>query len=181
MKTMKFLTYTIFVLFLGFAISSCSSEDGTTGPAGADGTDGQDGQDGNANVQTYIFNNPTWSGVSMELVVPAITQEVLDNDQVLGYWLGNDWWTSTNGPYLYGILSDTQFLGHFAIVAHEFDGSLDNTPPTLEKVKILIIKSSNTTSTNGNGKSSIYSELEMAGVDITNYYDVCDYYGLDPE
>lgn len=181
MKTMKFLTYTIFVLFLGFAITACSGDDGDTGPAGADGIDGQDGQDGNANVQTFVFNNPTWSGSSMELVVSAITQEVLDNDQVLGYWLGGGWWTTTNGPYFYGILSDTHYLGHFAIVAHEFDGSLDTTPPTVDKVKILIIKSSSTTSTNGNGKSSIYDELDNAGIDINDYLEVCDYYGINPE
>ncbi len=181
MKTTKFLTYVIFVLFLGFAITACSGDDGDTGPAGADGIDGQDGQDGNANVQTFVFNNPTWSGSSMALAVPAITQEVLDNDQVLGYWLAGGWWKSTNGPYLTGILSDTHYSGGFAIVAHEYDGSFDNTPPTIEKLKILITKSSSTTSTNGNGKSSIYNELENAGIDINNYYDVCNYYGINPE
>ena len=193
MKTLKFLSYTVFVLFLSIAITSCSGDDGATGPAGADGTngtDGADGADGNANVQTYIFDSPNWTSNVMELNLSAITQEVWDDDLILGYLKltgANPYWYETSEHYLGGYFRDYISVGVFKIKAHNLDGSSDITPPDIEKVKIIIIESTNTSTITGNGarpvssKQRIYNELENAGVDINDYYSVCEYYGIDPE
>jgi len=195
MKTIKFLTYSVFVLLLSISISSCKGDDGAVGPAGADGidgtngTNGSDGADGNANVQTYVFNDPTW-GVEMNITIPAITQSVFDNDVVLCYVnIGTAFWypvpgSSYGNAYYY---RSYYKVGHYLIQAKDWDGSSHSNPTALSKVKIIIIESSNTTTTSGNGarpantKQQILNELENAGVDINDYQAVCDYYGIDTE
>ncbi len=191
MKTMKFLTYATFVLFLGLSISSCSEdgEDGADGAAGAVGATGANGTDGNANVQTFIFTNPTWSSNVMDLSMPAITQEVWDNDLIIGYIKltgSNPYWYETTEHYINGYFRDFISVGEFTIKAHNLDGSIDTTPPETEKVKILIIESTDTTTTDGNGrvaspKEAVYNELAAANVDVNDYYEVCAYYGINPE
>jgi hypothetical protein len=195
MKTMKFLTYATFVLFLGFAVSSCSGDDGAdgaTGPAGTagtNGTDGADGADGNANVQTFIFNNPTWvtNASHMKLYISELTQDVFNNAAVLGYIKIN----YSSYYSIPGATPDNFFrvymdLGLYTITAEDFNGNNDTTPPTVEKVKVLIIESTNTTTTDGNGRGVspqqvIYNELAEANVDVNDYYAVCAYYGINPE
>ena len=181
---MKFLTMITLTLFIGITTTSCSGDDGDTGPQGIDGTDGQDG---NANVQTFIFNNPSWSSNRMEISLTALTTDVLDNDVVLGFWLDDidEYWRGTNENYFDGYLRDFAYENRFDIKAFNNDSSFDATPPTVLKVKIIIIESNNTTTTTGNGKSSltpkqqIYNELANAGVDVNDYYAVMDYYGLE--
>ena len=180
MKTMKFFVYAVFVLSLGISFNSCKGEDGAPGPAG------QDGVDGNANVKTFIFTNPTWDSFSrIELSVPDITSDVVDNDVILGYWYDDFDWTSTNAQYWGGILRDWASVGTFTIEALEIDGTVDSTPPQVYKAKVVIIESTSTTTTSGNGKNAspkqaIYDELKSAGVNVNDYYQVCDYYGINP-
>ena len=100
--TMKLFTYALIILSL--TITSCS-KDGDTGPIGptgaqgsdgidgTDGADGIDGVDGNANVETTIFLNPTWSPSGlMTLQVPSITQDAFDYFLVLGFLREGDVW-----------------------------------------------------------------------------------------
>jgi hypothetical protein len=184
MKTIKLLTYVLFITIISLATSSCEGE---AGPAGADGVDGNDG---NANVQTYIFTSPSWDSNKMTLTLSALTSDVLTNDVVLGYWKsGLGVWYSTDAFY---VLSGLRYfrsyatLGIFNIRAYNSDNSEDATPPGVNKVKIIIIESSNTTTVSGNGRmtnpqQAVYNELENAGIDINNYYEVCNYYGINPE
>ena len=197
MKTLKFLSYATFVLFLGLAISSCTKE-GPEGPAG---------QDGNANVQTYVFNSPSWnsSGSGMYIDMSSIlTNEIIENDVILGYvknpnlsyvfpipgpiWTGSvyrNYNMIINGsPSTYPYIPEFNIL----IVSRETDGSY--TPNAnlqeMEWFKCIIIESTNTTTTNGNGrpanpKQAILDELAAANVDIHDYYAVCAYYGIDPK
>ena len=183
---MKFFSYAIFTILLGLAINSCTGPDGADGIDGADGVNGADGVDGNANVQTYVFTNPEYSGSSMPLYLSAITQEVLDNDVILSYikLSSNQIYYAVPGATGENIFRVFEFVGEVIIKVVDFDGNSDPTPPNLDKVILIIIKSSNTTTINGNGKSvspqqAVYNELEKAGIDINNYFAVCDYYNIN--
>jgi len=205
MKTIKMFTYAVLVLFIGFSINSCTGDDGATGPAGPAGTTGATGATGttgttgatgatgatgNANVQTFLFTNPTWSGSNMYLTLSALTQSVIDNDLILaylGFSSGDVYYQvpgfASGGNYQYRSWIN---VGYYRIQAVDHDGSLHASPAAVSTAKILIIKSTNTTTTTGNGRvgspqQAVINELSAAGVDINNYYEVCAYYGIDPE
>jgi len=175
---------------------SCSPEDGADGAQGAQGPAGQDGtngEDGNANVQAYIFNNPAWgsaSGMNIDMA-GILTDEVINNDAILTYVKhsstgtigvipGSVW----NGNYRdYAVfLKDSSDPNpeNITIVSLEMNGSF--TPNAnlwgIDWVKVVIIESSNTTA-KSLGKQGVFNELKAAGVDINNYNEVMDYYGLD--
>jgi hypothetical protein len=59
------------------------------------------------------------------------------------------------------------------------------TPAQASSAKIMIIESTNVTTTSGNGrpgntKDTVLQELKTAGVDVSNYLEVCAYYGIQP-
>jgi hypothetical protein len=59
------------------------------------------------------------------------------------------------------------------------------TPVNPSSAKIMIIESTNVTTVSGNGKAvtpkqKILDELQVAGVNVNNYLDVCAYYGVQP-
>jgi len=172
MKTIKLVATVFFIAMISTTISSC---------------EGEIGPEGNANVQTYIFDSPTWTSNEMIINLSALTTDVLDNDVVLGYWKdSSDDWASTNDYYWGGYLRDFAHVNEFSIRAYLDNNSDDTTPPTVAKVKIIIIDSSNTTTVSGNGRmvssqQAIHNELEQAGVDINNYNAVCNYYGINPQ
>ena len=197
MKKMKFLTY---VLFLGFAVSSCSGDDGAIGPVGPVGTDGTDG---NANVQTYVYNNPAWNGFgfAMEIdMADVLSDDILENDALMVYVKhsgvdmvanipGNVW---TPGWKNYGVnvgnsVSTDPGIFILQITSFEMDGipTLNANLQPIDWVKIIIIESINTTTTDGSRTAStqqaVYNELADAGVDVNDYYAVCAYYGINPE
>ena len=205
MKTIKFLSYSLFVLFLSISISSCSGDDGSDGATGPAGTNGQDGTDGNANVQTYVYNTPSWepSGSAMHIDMTGIlTDDVIANDAVLVYTnhttsigdriniIPGSVWNSNYRDYSI-FLRDSNDNNPFSlsIVSLEMNGSF--TPNAnlwaIKWVKVIIIESENTTTVTGNGarptssKQRVYSELENAGIDANDYYAVCEYYGINPE
>jgi hypothetical protein len=209
MKTMKFLAYATFVLFLGVAVSSCKGDDGADGQDGATGPAGpagQDGQDGNANVQTYVYNSPSWGATTSVVDIDMagiLTDDILENDVLLSYVKHENLdmvsaipgavWTGTGGyrnyPVFYGnSVSSDPGIYTFRMVSLEMDGTFTphaNLKP-VDWVKIIIIESTNTTTASGNGKAvspqqAVYNELEEAGVDVNDYYEVCAYYGIDPK
>ncbi|MBP0903245.1 hypothetical protein ACFSKN_14845 [Mariniflexile gromovii] len=165
------------IVALNFA---CSSEDGTQGP------EGPAGEDGNANVQTFVFNTSSLSGDSFILSLPEITQDVIDNDVVLGYITH---WQNYHYP-----IPGTVFNGESAVRVYIVPSqyhikfhNLNGTPYTVAAgayptTKIIIIKSSNTTiaktSSKKNSKQHILNELNQNGVDINDYNAVCNYYGI---
>ncbi len=202
MKTIKCFAYAVFVLFLGFAISSCKGDDGTDGINGIDGATGPagaDGQDGNANVQTYIYDNPIWntSGSGMFINMEDIlTTKTIDIDVILVYVKhgiyvnaipGLVWAGSVYRNYSVFFYDSNQSPPEsLLIISLELNGNVTpnaNLAP-IEWVKVIIIDSTNVTNTNGNGKSmtnskqEIYNELENAGIDINKYDEVCDYFGI---
>ncbi|MCF6367160.1 MAG: hypothetical protein L3J35_13295 [Bacteroidales bacterium] len=185
-------------------LASCEGPIGPIGTDGVDGVDGVDGTDGNANVQTYIYNNPVWgNGSGMYIDMSSVlTNEIIQNNVILGYvkhtgvsyatLIPGDVWTGlvhrnytmfVNGsPTTYSSVPEYNIM----IVSLELDGTY--TPNAdlkeMEWFKVVIIEPTNITTTEGNGKSlspkqAIYNELENAGVDINDYYQVMDYYNLE--
>ena len=189
--TISKLKYVFFLIVIaGFV--SCKGE---IGPPGADGIDGIDGTDGNANVQTYVYNNPEWGIFNrLDIHMPDIlTDDVIQNDVILGYIKvsGIPYTSPIPGKFDDFATYEVMLFGGtdnlYRVLSYESNGS--PTPNLdlyiLDWVKIIIIDSANTTTYDGNGGKSlnpqqaIYDELEEAGVNINNYYEVMDYYGLD--
>jgi len=129
---------------------SCSPEDGADGAQGIqgipgqDGTNGIDGIDGNANVQTLTFDASAMSGSSFDLVVPEITQSVMDNDVVLLYLQIGSVSYLVPGPGANGNYVTRSFLreGELLIRFLNWDGtSFSVTAGGIDEIKIIIIES----------------------------------------
>jgi len=161
---------------------------GPAGPAGADGANGADGADGNANVTTITFHGPTYTNSVMNLNVPELTQEVIDKAAILGY--------VEKGGVFYpvpGITGGEKLkvkisLNTYTISSHDrFTDAFIANPGIVTVVKLVIITTTNTKNVTGNGRIEsapqdlIYNELEGAGVDISDYEAVCEYYGISAE
>ncbi|MCF6347131.1 MAG: hypothetical protein L3J20_02370 [Flavobacteriaceae bacterium] len=174
------------IMVVSFSCSPEDGADGAQGPAGQDGTNGQDGEDGNANVQTFIFDISGVSGSSYTQSIPELTQDVIDNDVILGY--------VNRGAFQYPLpaikvqgIYDIRTLYRVGNYLMNFDLSSNGnnhniSAGDLEELKIIIIESSNTTagrSTSTSKKQNVFNELKAAGVDVNNYNEVMDYYGLD--
>lgn len=183
-KTISKTKYVLLAMLISFSFS-CSPEDGkdgAVGPAGTNGIDGADGEDGNANVQTFVFDTSSMSGGEFYLSLPELTQDVLDNDVILGY---NQ---ASNGTYYQmpgaGMLSN--YIAKPYLYSESYNIRFDNWDGTLHSisagdillVKVIIIESSSTTTGKSTSKQQIYKELNQAGVDINDYYAVCDYYSI---
>lgn len=185
-KTFKTTTYLILALLVTFSFS-CSPEDGLNGQDGATGAQGpagQNGKDGNANVQTYTFDTSSISSNVFSINFPELTQNVINNDAVLTYIKRG------NGYYIIPGISH----GHLMEVELEPNDldvyfynrhnglSLVPTVGLYELLKVVIIKSTNTNkkaSTKKNKSTDVFTQLKNANVDINNYQEVCDYFGID--
>jgi hypothetical protein len=174
MKTIKLLTYMLFITMIGLATSSCEGE---AGPAGADG---------NANVQTYTFDVSAKNGTHWNISASQLTQDVLDNDGILVYLRRSDGsyypipGTSVGDEIKVFLVSGTvQIMFYDRITG----SSLTPSVGTYTLLKLVIIESSNTTAgkMSSTSQQAVYNELENAGIDINNYYEVCNYYGINPE
>ncbi len=198
MKTMKFLTYATFVLFLGLSVSSCSEDgadgvDGADGAIGAVGATGANGTDGNANVIYSDWAAPTWAvgafyGVAVQeytYTVP-VTQDMVDHSAVLMYWknaAGYVWQlplgildSSVNLDYTYSL--NTIYLyayneANTSVAPIAFNSS--------NLFKYVIIEGSVPAGKAADSQEAVYNELTAANVDVNDYYEVCAYYGINPE
>ncbi len=172
-----------------FALASCKGE---VGPPGADGLNGTDGADGNANVITIslLETDITWTEGSylgrisnvFTLDTAVVTQDIVDHGTVLGYCnLYDDIWYAlpftwensggTNRQYVF----HSYFLNTIQLYAYQTTGLLD--PGAINEYRFLLI-TDNTVNKSVSGKQNILMQLENAGVDINDYYQVMDYYGL---
>lgn len=202
--TMKLFTYGLMIFTLVFASCSKDGEDGAIGPQGAagidgidgtdgsdgaDGADGEDGVDGNANVETTIFINPTWSAAGlMTLQVPGITQDAFDYYLILGFLKEGDVWYSANGNQAVGgYYKGFYDVGRYFIRAFDFNDVIDQTRPVIAEAKIIVIEPSNVILDNGNGKSlntalnfrkKVLADLSNAGVDIKDFNAVSKYFNI---
>jgi len=178
-------------------IVSCSAEDGedgavgqqgiagTDGINGVDGTNGADGEDGNANVSVITKDISSASGTYVDVEFSELTQDVIVNDVVLGYVKRSDSFSwhplpsiSDNLPFSIAVyLSQDYYSLDFV---DRTDGSAYTISENyLDVLKVVIIEAtSSTTGKSKNSKNVILDKLTQEGVDINNYYSVCDYYGI---
>lgn len=144
--------YVLLAFLIVFSVS-CSKEDGK---------DGAPGIAGNANVETFVFNSPSWnpsgSGLKIDLT-GIITDSILKNDVILTYVKFSDIDLVSSIPASVYVNGYRNYAVHFGnsistdpgpyklgIVSLEMDGS--HTPnANLEPVdwlKLIVIKSSKT-------------------------------------
>ncbi|QCX01707.1 collagen-like protein [Aggregatimonas sangjinii] len=165
-------------------------EQGSQGEPGQDGADGQDGEDGNANVQTFLVDLSTLDQVSfVSIPIEGLTQEVLDRDIVLAYvsyfpnstkfWaglpvLGNDTSVGLNFNIAFSISTQAAELDFIDLQTGD---QYDITLGELQEFKLAVIE---VLSTSGkSSKASILQELKNAGVDVNDYQQVANYFGLE--
>lgn len=162
---------------------------GTDGTDGTNGTDGADGANGNANVETTIFLNPTWSSAGlMTLQVPGITQDAFDYYLILGFLKeGNAWYSANGNQAVGGYYKGYYDIGRYFIRAYDFNDVVDQTRPTIAQAKIVVIEPSNVILDSGNGKSTntlsnfrknTLDNMIAAGVDINDYDAVREYFNI---
>ena len=143
-------------LIVAAGLSSCTKE----GPVGKDGKDGADGRDGNANVysteitiysQDWQNNNGIYGAGSQ---ISQITQDVIDNGTVLAY---------------YKDANNTYFAIPYGSLSYSFTTGL-----------IVFITTSQTFTQNTNiFKVVVIGGAPASSVNVNDYNDVANYYGLD--
>ncbi|WP_452221880.1 collagen-like triple helix repeat-containing protein [Lacinutrix salivirga] len=181
-KNTKYILLACIVAF-SFACSAEDGEDGAVGPAGPAGTDGTNGTDGNANVQVLTIDATSFAGSSDDVTVPELTQDVIDNDVVLGYLTDDGTnWVPVPCPFdtyqfdfsVHVTLTD----GFYSLDYGDGSGNaLSISAGDLQTLKVVIIEAT-TAAKSSNKKQHVYSELEQAGVNSNDYYAVCNYYGI---
>jgi len=187
MKTIKFLSYSLFVLFLSISISSCSGDDGADGSNGTDGATGLTGADGNANVFASDWYDITWNNTNTtfafhDQAADEITQENTDSSVVLVYVKFGDFIYNTPVAW-----NETCTIGSFFQVENVrvyFYSETNISIPDLMG-RYVIIPASNVAArgiiNNSTPKQQVHDELENVGIDINDYYAVCEYYGINPK
>jgi len=192
MRIFKFFAYALFVLFLGVTMSSCKGDDGADGIDGIDGTIGPAGQDGNANVIYSDWIMPTWTastyyGVQVQeyyITTTDLSLDVVNYGVVLMYWKNwnNDIWSLPSSGFGGNIIIDFTFTEN-SIYLYIFDEINGTLPPAIDSANVfryVIIPGNIPGKSSSDSLKEIYIEFENAGVDINDYYDVCDYYGINP-
>ena len=171
---------------------------GTTGPAGpegATGAAGQDGENGNANVTiiSLLGENITWiegeylgrAANVFALTNSAVNEDIINHGTVLGYcYLAEEWyhlpltWEDVDGTVRQYIVH-TYSTNTITLYAFQTGGVLDPTGAA-EEYRFMLITDFTVTG-GGKGISSekeILEKLTKAGVDVNNYYEVMDHFGL---
>jgi len=170
---------------------------GPTGPTGATGPAGPTGpagEDGNANVTTVslLYDDITWTAGSylgrtantFSFTENGVNQDIIDHGTVLGFcYLGGNWWampftweneTGTSRQYIFHSYS----LNTIALWAYQTSGVL--TPNAVSEFRFLLITDNTVTAAKGeSAEKAIIEKLTKAGVDVTDYYAVMDYFGLE--
>lgn len=144
---------------------SCSGSEGPQGPpgpAGAPGTDGangpagEKGDTGNANINSFTFLNKTISkSKDLELELPAISEEVLEQGLVFGF-------IRTNGTYEWYPLSYVEgdaVISIFLITIEKLRISSTVDAKNID-IRIVVLEGINNTII-GEGRSEL---------DFINYY-----------
>jgi hypothetical protein len=176
--------YFLLALLVAFSFS-CNPEDGENGADGAigpAGTNGTNGEDGNANVETYTYDISALTGTTINISAPQLTQDVLDNDGILVYIQRNGNYypipgTSFSDEIKTILINATVELTFYDRVT---GASVSIPADRYTLLKMVIIESNNTTTgrTSISTKQQALNNLNQAGVDVTDYYAVCDYYGI---
>lgn len=174
--------------------------DGTNGINGTNGTDGADGADGNANVIYSDWFTPSWTKTTdafgrdlfeHDEAAADITQDILDSGVILVYGQLNGYNSDLWPTYQVGLLPlvityntdiDTWTLifsvGNLRIRLINNNNSYSSLS-ILYQFRYIIIPSNNLANkSSSKSKQDIKDMLSNYGVDISNYDEVCDFYGI---
>jgi len=180
---------------------SCEGPTGPRGPPGADGTDGIDGTngtngtngvDGNANVTIVSLSSSSIVWVSgsylgrtsnvYTFTENQVTQDIIDHGTVLGFcFLSPNWyampftWENSGGTSRQYVFHTYQ-LNTISLYAYQTSGVLN--PSLITEYRFLLI-TDNTVTKSASADQDILEKLTNAGVDVTNYYELMDYFELD--
>lgn len=198
-KSISKLKYLVGLILIA-GIFACEGPEGPQGPAGTngidgvDGVDGTDGADGNANVTTVNLSasSVVWTLGSylgrdanmFSFTAAEVTQDVMDHGVVLGFcFFSTDWWSlpmtweSTGGTSRQYILHSYD-LNTITLWAYQSSGVLTPSPSILSQYRFLCI-TDNTVTKSASSGSEIIERLTNLGVDVNDYYEVMDYFGLE--
>lgn len=164
-------------IIIAFVITSCEGERGQTGPAG----------NSNVLVIRLLKADINWTVGSylgrpsniFTLTTDSVSQDIIDHGTVLGYYsLDNVWFAlpliwensgGTNRQYVF----HAYVLNSISLYAYSTSGVLD--PGAISEYRFLLITDNTVIK---KSTSNIISDLTRSGVDIYNYYEVMDFYGL---
>jgi hypothetical protein len=166
--------------------------DGIDGVDGTNGTDGADGADGNANVTIVglLSSEITWSVGSylgrdanvFSFTETAVNQDIIDHGLVLGYcFLSSRWWTlpfiwENNGGTSTQHVVHSWALNTISLYAYNTAGPFN--PGGITQYRFLLI-TDNTVTKSASSNQDIIDRLTNLGVDVNDYYEVMDYFGLE--
>lgn len=197
----------IMIAFLGFV--SCEGPEGPEGPVGpkgdkgdtgatgATGATGQDGQDGNANVISIslLSEDITWVEevylghpvYKFSLINSSVNEDIINHGAVLGYCkLGDNWFQL---PVTWIFLGESFSIIHsfspgtITLYSFNANGGFDPfmiTEGQLIEYRFLLITDNTVAGSKGiTAETEIKSKLSKAGIDVSNYYEVIEYYGIN--
>jgi len=182
-------------LLLMAGLFSCDGPQGPQGDPGVNGTDGTNGTngvDGNANVTMVrlLSSDIPWvsgdylgrTANTFSLTENAVNQDIIDHGTVLGFcFLSPDWyplpfiWESDGGTSRQYVLH-TYALNTITLYSYQTSGVLD--PNLITEYRFLLI-TDNTVTKSASAEQDILERLGNAGVDVNNYYELMDYFGLE--
>jgi len=176
--------------------TGATGQTGPQGPAGQDGQDGldgQNGQNGNANVTiiSLMSTDITWlEGYYLERLsnvyafeAPEVTDDIINHGTVLGFCLiSEEWhslpivWEDTDGLTRAYVIH-TYSPNTITLYAFQTGDVLD--PSVIEEYRFLLITDNTVTPAKGmSSDGDILTRMAEAGVDVENYYEVLDYFGI---
>ncbi len=153
----------LFISLIIVLAFSCSAEDGA---------DGADGADGNANVTSVQINGVSFIDGETSYSVSELTQDILDNGVVISYFRdsgASTWFALPLSLSGFEVFIQSIQLGTITIRANYNASNID--------FRFVLIEASNKSA--GLTKQGVFNELKAAGIDVNNYNEVMDYYGLD--
>jgi hypothetical protein len=184
------------------SLISCEGPEGPVGPAGPKGDTGDtgpigpigpDGEDGNANVTIISLLSEDISWIEGEylgriantysLTNSAVNDDIMNHGIVLGYGYMLEAWFQLPLTWEEEDGSNRQYVVHsyspntVTLYAFQTIGVLD--PSVITEYRFLLITDNTIIPSKGNSsEKDIVERLTKAGVDVSNYKQVMDYFGL---
>lgn len=153
-------TLSTIALFCGAILLSSCTKEGPEGPAGPQGPQG------NANVQTFTFSASPgdWStisgGYAFNRVVPVVSESIANTGAVLVYLQAGSQWVA-----LPVTVDGLTWLYGYGTGQVQVEVNSSSAPSQVTVWKVVAIASS--------------GMITDSGVDVTNYNEVRDYFGLE--
>lgn len=201
MKTTIFKLANLLFIFALAGLFACEGPEGPQGPQGPEGPQGPQGvqgpagEDGNANVITIslLADDITWTadeylGRTANVYIltdDAVNQDIVDHGTVLAYchtlegmWISLPFvWTNDAGTELMCVLHSYE-LNTITLYAFQSSGVLD--PDGITEYRFMLITDNTVTAPKGTSTEKFIKEkLTKTGVNINDYYEVIDYFGLE--